>query len=64
MGHCACVVETDLATQHLSGKSEGCAKHIASMQSTLLLWGLGAPPQKTFKIASSENESEGIFKNI
>ena len=23
--HYACVVETDLATQHWSGKSEGCA---------------------------------------
>ena len=23
--HCACVVETGLATQHWSGKSEGCA---------------------------------------
>ena len=25
MGHCACVVYTDLATLHWSGKSEYCA---------------------------------------
>ena len=25
VGHCACVVETNLATQHWSGKSEGYA---------------------------------------
>ena len=25
VGHCACVVETGLATKHWSGKSEGCA---------------------------------------
>ena len=24
VGHCACVVETGLATEHWSGKSEGC----------------------------------------
>ena len=28
MGHCACVVNTDLDAQHYwSGKSEGCAQH-------------------------------------
>ena len=25
VGHCTCVVETGLATQHWSAKSEGCA---------------------------------------
>ena len=25
VGHCTCVVETGLATQHWSGKSENCA---------------------------------------
>ena len=39
LGHCACVVETDLAIhmQHWSGKSEGYVFNIASMGSMQLL---------------------------
>ena len=36
VGHCACVVETGLATQYWSGKSEGCM--------ILLGWVGGMPP--------------------
>ena len=57
------MVKTGLATQHWSGKSEGYTS-TASMQSMLLLGGLGTCPQENFNITHSEIESEAIFKII
>ena len=67
-GHCACVVETDLATQHWSGKSEGCVLHSQHAEHTYTdargAW--EHAPRRLLKItcSRSEIESEGILKNI
>ena len=58
VGHCACVVETGLATQHWSGKSEGCTYH--SQHERAIARGFRACSQENFKITCSEIESEGI----
>ena len=63
VGHCACVVETGLATQHWSGKLEGCAQHGQHAQHATTS-SLEACPQKKSQITHSEIESEGIFKNM
>ena len=66
MDHYVCVVETDLATQHWSGKSEGYAQHSQHAEYTYTdARGLGSmPPRRRLKITCSEIEYEGILKNI
>ena len=43
VSHCACVVETGLATQHWSGKSEGCMLLLGEIDCM-------PPPRKDLKV--------------
>ena len=47
VGHCACVMETGLATKHWSGKSEGCAYH-SQCEHAISRGDLGHDPQENF----------------
>ena len=58
------MVETDLATQRWSSKSEGYAKYSQHVQHAIAREVAGMPLRELFKNTHPEIESEGIFKNI
>ena len=60
MGHCACVVETGLASIGWVNQKIAIVLSIASMQSRQGLGGIN--PQEIFKITCSEIECESILR--